>query len=360
MVNPSEYAALLTAASAAIRSTDPEAIIVAAALAPTSETGPQNLADDLFLQELYDAGAAQAFDVAAAKPYGFDTGPADRKVDRGTLNFSRAILLREVMERNGDAQKALWAGNWGWNSLPADWQGSPSLWGQTGEAQQAEWTVDALERARQEWPWMGMMFLENWEVGSDGDDPRQGFSIAGRETAVALQAYLAAIDPATAYPGFHLADENDPAQLYEGGWRFSPDYGADISETGEGEAADRVRFTFWGTDAGLRVRRANFRARLYVTIDGEPANALPRDEHGAALVLTAADPAEDFITIEPVARNLNPGQHTMDVVASRGWEQWALNGFSVGYTPMQSWSIYAFASGSDPVIRARCGLGPTR
>ena len=129
--------------------------------------------------------------------------------------------------------------------------------------------------------------------------------------------------------------------MFQGGWRFSPDYGADISETGEGEQADRVRFTFWGTDAGLRVRRANFRARLYITIDGEPANALPRDENGAALVLTAADPAEDFITIEAVASNLDPGRHTMDVVASRGWDQWALNGFSVGYTPRQSWPVYA-------------------
>ena len=340
-VNANEYAALLAAASTAIRGADSEAIIVAAALAPTSETGPQNLADDLFLQELYDAGVAQAFDVAAAKPYGFDTGPADRKVDRGTLNFSRAILLREVMDRNGDAQKALWAGNWGWNSLPANWRGGPSLWGQTDEGQQAAWTVEALERARREWPWMGVMFLENWEAGGDPDDPRRGFSIAGRETAAALQAYLADIDPAIAYPGFHLAGENDPAQVFQGGWRFSPDYGADISETGEGEEADRVRFTFWGTDAGLRVRRANFRARLYVTIDGEPANALPRDEHGAALVLTAADPAEDFITIEAVTSNLEPGQHTMDVVASRGWDQWALNGFSVGYTPRQSWPVYA-------------------
>ena len=70
---------------------------------------------------------------------------------------------------------------------------------------------------------------------------------------------------------------------------------------------------------------------LYVTVDGQPANALPQDENGAALVLTSPDPAEDYITIEPVARNLAPGRHTMTVTASRGWDQWALNGFSVGY-----------------------------
>ncbi len=332
-VNANEYAALLSAAASAIRRVDSNAVIVAAPLAPTSETGPQNLADDLYLQELYNAGVASSFDVVAGKPYGFDTGPEDRTVDRNTLNFSRAILLREVMERNGDGHKALWAGNWGWSSLPAAWQGSPSLWGQVDEAQQAAWTASALERARREWPWMGMMFLENWEPGGGPGDPRWGFSVASRETARVLQEYQQSIDPSVAYPGFHLAQPGDPSQVYEGGWRFSPDYGADISQSSEGQAADRVTFTFWGTDVGLRVRRANFRARLYVTIDGQPANGLPRDENGAALVLTSPDPAEDYIAIEQVAGNLDAGHHSMVVTASRGWDQWALNGFSAGYMP---------------------------
>ncbi len=338
-VNANEYAALLSAASAAIRSVDSDAVIVAAPLASTVETGPENLADDLYLQELYNAGAAPSFDVASAKPYGFDTSPQDRSVNRQTLNFSRAILLREVMQRNGDAHKALWAGNWGWNSLPAGWQGSPSIWGQVNEAQQAAWTVGALERARREWPWMGMMFLENWEAEGEAGNPLWGFSIAGRETADALQQYQQSIDPAVAYPGFHLAQPADPAQLYQGGWRFSPTYGADISQPEEGQAPDSVTFTFWGTDAGLRVRRADFRARLYITVDGKPANALPKDENGAVLLLTSPDPAEDFIVIEPVANNLDVGQHSMIVTASRGWDQWALNGFSVGYMPYHRYGV---------------------
>ncbi|MEM7331586.1 MAG: O-antigen ligase family protein, partial [Chloroflexota bacterium] len=44
----------------------------------------------------------------------------------------------------------------------------------------------------------------------------------------------------------------------------------------------------------------------------------------------------DEIIIEPVATNLTPGVHTAEIVASRGWDQWALNGFSVGYTPPQN------------------------
>lgn len=327
-VNPNEYAALLSAAATAIRANDPDAVIVAAPLAPTTETGPDNLAETLYLSALYQAGAAASFDVVAAKPYGFDTGPDDREVSIDRLNFSRPILLREMMIANGDGHKAIWAGNWGWNSLPEGWAGKPSLWGQTSESQQADWTIAGLERARQEWPWMGVLFLENWQPGAATDDPRWGFSIAGRPTAAALQAYIATQPPEAAMPGFHFADPNDPSQTFEGAWEFSPEFGADIGQTG-----DRVRFTFWGTDIGIKVRRADFRARFYATVDGRPANALPRDENGAALVLTSADPGEDFMAIEPVAHNLIPGRHVLELEASRGWDQWALNGFSVGYRP---------------------------
>ena len=229
---------------------------------PRQNLGRMNLADDLYLQELYEAGAAQAFDIVAGKSYGFDAPPEDRSVGRDAFNFSRIIILREVMERNGDGHKALWAGNWGWNSLPDDWQGPPSIWGAVDENQQAAWTVNALDRARKEWPWMGFMFLENWTPGNDLQDPRWGFSIAGRPAAEALQANLVGIDPAVAYPGFHLANPDDPAQIYQGGWRFSPAFGADISQPAEEDPPDQVTFTFWGSDVGLRVRRANFRARL--------------------------------------------------------------------------------------------------
>ena len=349
-VNPLDYAAILTAAATAIRSADSEAVIAAAPLAPTSETAV-NLAEPLYLQKLYESGASASFDVVMGKPYGFDTGPDDRQIDQDHLNFSRVILLREVMAYNNDSHKPIWAGNWGWNALPPDWTGNPSLWGQTTATQQAEWTLAGLERARQEWPWLGVMFLENWQPHAPSDDPHWGFSIAERETAQALATVLTESQLpcsvrgsqlsalACAYPGFHLATNSDPAQVYEGEWAFSPEFGADIGA----EMGDRVTFTFWGTDVGLRVRRANFRARLYVTVDGQPANALPRDENGTMLILTAPDPNEDYVTTVPIAHDLEPGIHTVEIEAARGWDQWALNGFSVGYWPPDGWYAWAMA-----------------
>ncbi len=335
-VNPVEYGALLTAVSTQIRANDPDALIIAAPLAPTSETGPMNLSESLFLDSLYESGVRDAFDIIAAKPYGFHTSPDDRTVAENSLNFSRAILLRETMLRHNDGGKAIWSGNWGWNSLPDGWSGAPSIWGATDSATQAKWTIDAFNRAQQEWPWMGIMFLENWEpdvlADAPANDPRWGFSVAGEETAVSIQNHLSTPQTA-AMPGFHLAIPDDPAQAYEGGWRFSPEFGADISETGEGEPADRVTFTFWGTDVGLRVRRANYRARLYVTVDGRSANALPKDENGSTLILTAPDKSEDYVATEWVARDLPLGYHTVEITAERGWDQWALNGFAVAAHP---------------------------
>lgn len=323
--NAVEYAALLSASAQAIRQADADAVIVSAPLAPTSETGQSNFAEPLFLQQMLDAGAEPAFDVVAGKPYGFDTAPDDRRVSVDTLNFSRTILLWETLVANGIEDKAVWAGNWGWNSLPAGWQGQPSIWGQTNEQTQAEQTIAGLQRAQQEWPWMGVMFLENWEPAGAEDDPRWGFSIANRLTAQAITDFHTA--SAGLYPGFHLARPGD-AQQYNGTWRFSPEFGADISQTG-----DEATIHFWGTDIGLRVRRADYRARFYVTIDGQPTNALPNDGMGTNLVLSAPDPAEDYLSTEIVARNLEPGWHTLTISAWRGWDQWALNGFSVGYQP---------------------------
>ncbi len=323
-INPSRYGAMLTAANQAIKTVDPQARIVAAPLAPTAETNQINIADDLYLQALYDNGSAASFDIAAAKPYGFNSTPDDRTVSRDTFNLSRAILLREVMVRNGDEKKPLWAGNWGWNR-------NDSIWGGVSTAQQIDYATASINRAQQEWPWMGHMYLQHWDPA---DPTREGFTLADHPNIDDLSSLSP--DPQIAHSGYHFADPADPAQQYQGDWEFSPQFGADVSQQRAGETADSVTFTFYGTDAGLRVRRANYRARFYVLIDGEPANALPPDEttytadgRGSALVLNTNNPDLDTIETIPVAQNLPLGQHTMTVTAHRGWDQFPLNGFVV-------------------------------
>jgi len=350
--NPAAYAELLRQAAGEIRSADPDARILLGSLAPTVEEGPTNLSEVRFLRGLYAAGAGPYFDILSLQPYGFDTGPDDRRVAEEVLNFSRAVLLREEMVAQGDAGKAVWASHFGWNSLPADWEDAPSVWGQVDEATQAAYTAAAVERARREWPWMGGMCLAHFQPdpdaaalpsGTPNADGHWGFAAVGpdgtpRPVFRALAALASA--PPTNYPGAYTPLSGTAE--WEGQWEFS-DLGADPSQAG----GERVTIPFWGTDFGLRVRRGHYRGYLYVSVDGQAAGELPRDEEGRAyLVLTSPDYEPQVVTI-PVAADLPPGHHTAVVVTERGWDQWPLAGWSVAYHPDDTayrWSLTGLAA----------------
>ncbi len=322
-----EYAALLQAAYTAIHAADPTATVLAAGLAPNTESGPKNYSDLLYLQQLYDLGANQFFDAASGKPYGFYTGPDDRAADPALLNFSRFTLLRQVMERNGDAHKLLWASHFGWNTHP------DSIWGLATPEQQRDYTLAAYARAHAEWPWAGPLALENYQPTLPPDDPHWGFALFNADNQPTLLGENFKLQtsnpqlPITNYqflsPGNYTA--SDPRLTYTGAWQFSP-LGADIPE---GYENARGEFTFQGTDLALTVRRADYRGYLYITIDGQPANRLPRDERGAYLVLTSPDLQPQVNTI-PIATGLPDAVHTIVIQPERGWGQWALVGLSVG------------------------------
>lgn len=325
--SPVGYAALLEAAYDAIHAADPEALVLTAGLAPTIETGPDNLNDVLYLRALYENGATPFFDGVAGKPYGFDAGPDDRRAHLNRLNFSRFILLREEMARHGDRSKPLWASAFGWNALPPGWDGRPSQWGQTTSEQQAEWTLSAYRRALVEWPWAGALILDTWQPGGTPDDPRQGFALRGPDgalspTAEAIREQAELFNTAL-WPGVYPA--TTPLAAYSGEWEFS-ELGADIAEEGESV----VDVPFVGDTLAVVVRRDHYRAYLYVTVDGQPPRILPEDERGAYLVLTSPDYKPRIETL-PIATGLEAGRrHVAHIEAERGWDQWALAGFAVG------------------------------
>ncbi|MBN1888518.1 MAG: O-antigen ligase family protein [Thermoflexales bacterium] len=341
-VEPVAYAEMLRQAGDAIRANDPGAVIVLAGLAPTTEQSSTNMADWLFLRRLYEIGAKDYFDIAAGKPYGFYTGPDDRRVDPAVLNFSHILLMREEMEKHGDESKPLWATQWGWYAVPEDWPNAPegwggasSAWGQVSQEQQAEYTAAAIRRAASEWPWMGVLLVENLQPGTDRlDEPRWGFAAAWQDGTPrplyhALVASAAELSPPGVgyYPAAVRAGgsyTSNPTATFEGQWRFG-ELGADWQD----ESGARVSLDFRGTGLALRVRRAADRAHLYVTVDGQPANALPRDDVGAFLQLIPPDFSTADIATVAVARGLQPALHHAEITTERGWNQWALVGWSV-------------------------------
>lgn len=326
---PAHYAATLQAAYEAIHSADTGATVIAAALAPTTERGPQNISDVLYLRDLYALGASDYMDAAAAKPYGFNTSPHDRTVDEGTLNFSRLILLREEMVKHGDGRKALWASHWGWNSLPADWQGAPSIWGSITAEAQVQHTIAALERAEREWPWLGGMILQHWQPAASPDHPLWGFALIQPDgTPTPLWTALTQ-RPLPSHAENALFAATNPYTRYSGVWTFS-EFGADIGWINDSQ----FEFDFNGRDVALLLREDDYVAYLYPTIDDQPANALPVDAAGNSYVILTSHSLQPELNLVTIASNLPEAPHhlrviTDDLVPDEAQDRWAIVGYAV-------------------------------
>jgi hypothetical protein len=320
--SPTEYTALLAASYPRLKTLDPSATVLAASLAPTVETGPDNVSDLIYLQALYDLDADHYFDAAAGKPYGFASGPDVRTADAQILNVARFAELRAVMARNGDADAQLWGGNFGWNVLPA------SPWGTVDPATQVDFSEGLYRRAEQEWAWSGPIALEAYQplgvTAPPASDPHWGFALADPSGALTALGRDLARGTRALQPGRYGVEH--PAMAYTGGWQFSA-LGGDIPEVYETAV---ITATFEGSELTLRVRRGDYRAHLYITVDGQPANALPADATSAYLNLTSPTLETEVVDV-PVAHGLEPdAMHVAVIRPQRGWDQWAIVGFAVG------------------------------
>jgi hypothetical protein len=157
-VNPEAYTDLLCRAYRAIRAADPTAVVISGALAPTIDLSGTNLNDHIFLQRMYAMGAGECFDILGAQGYGLFSGPTDRRMRITQLNFAHMLWLRDQMIANGDAAKPIWIGEMAWNPVPD----APDIadrmrFGQVTEEQGARYAVEAYERARTEWPFVGVI-----------------------------------------------------------------------------------------------------------------------------------------------------------------------------------------------------------
>ncbi|MGB5933392.1 MAG: O-antigen ligase family protein [Anaerolineae bacterium] len=306
-VQPIGYVHLLQGAYGAIKEADPDAFVLSAGLAPNVEQGGRNMSDLLFLQEMYEAGAKGYFDILAIKPYGFWSGPEDRSLRPEVTNFSRAVLLRQVMLRNGD-NKAVWAVEFGWNSLPLDWAGSPPPWGSDTEEVQARRTVEAIERALDEWPWLGVLALEHLQPYAPSDDPVDGFALldegfSPRLTYQAVARWGEGGVPA--HPGRYPADSW--AARYEGEWR------RDALSIIEGPGSLELSFVGTGLDLLLT---DPFDAHQ-VTIDGREVEFISRKR--GVMELPWGEKGTDYFRMVSyqevtLARGLSDGVHTLRLV----------------------------------------------
>ncbi len=158
-IDPEAYVALLKAGAEAARAADPNVKIIMGALASTINLQPadpppgNSLNDLLFLQRMYDAGAAPYFDIVAMQGYGLYSGPTDDRLHPRVINISRHKFVRDLMVKNGDAAKPIWIAEMNWNAAPGD---VDPRYGRVTLEQQARYLPLAYGRVVNDWPWIGV------------------------------------------------------------------------------------------------------------------------------------------------------------------------------------------------------------
>ncbi len=281
-ISAEKYTELLKIGYTRVKVADSKAIVVMGALASTIEldrqrrysngipTSPGGLSDVLFLQQLYNAGAAPYFDVLAMQGYGLWSGPTDRRMQPRVLNFSRPLYVRDVMVRNGDAHKAIWLSELGWNAVPPE-SGLPPVYGQVTLTQQARYTAMAYQRMQQEWPWLGVGFYWFFKQADDREKNSNSqyyfrlvepdFTLLPVYEALKVQAH----QPPIMAQGWH--QPNHWAIDYHGQWqrveRETAPLGAVMQSS---QVGDSVAFTFIGRRLEL-AGKFEENGRLAVQID---------------------------------------------------------------------------------------------
>jgi hypothetical protein len=156
--NPQEYTELLRLAYLRAREADPNVYVLSAPLALTTEQSDRAMAETVFLEGMYRHGARLYFDILSANAFGFGWPPED-PANADKLNFARVLAQRDVMVRNGDANKAMWFNEFGWNASPDGFPPEWYVWQRVSEPNQAQYAVRAIQLARGDWNWVGALNL---------------------------------------------------------------------------------------------------------------------------------------------------------------------------------------------------------
>ncbi|MGB9593693.1 MAG: hypothetical protein ACPL7R_06120, partial [Anaerolineae bacterium] len=217
--------------------------------------------------------------------------------------------IREIMVRNGDANKPIWATEVGWNAVPPDFP-KPAIYGRVTPEQQARYAVEAYRRAQAEWPWMGVMNYWFFRRATDTETGEVFYYFRMVEPDFTpLPVYDAmrqlTAEPPKVYAGWH--QEDHWALAYSGRWVDVPDARATLDSYRRSEGDGQVRFRFVGTGLDLVVVKGPDAGAIRVFVDGREVavvNLHAETDMPAAIV--------------PVAHNLRSGEHEAAIYATNG------------------------------------------
>ena len=321
-VSPQQYVELLRIAYQRAKQADPNVVVLSAPLAMTVEnfSDRRNLSDLVFLEEMYQAGAKDYFDILSANAFGMEDPPnAPASPDR--LNFQRVTLQRAIMEKYGDQNKAVWFNEYGWNASPPDFPKDELIWQRVDERQQAEYTLEGIRLARAQWPWAGVFNI--WYFRQVGDKPpdRSDYyfrlvdvDFTPRPVYTRLKEVTASLKTADA--GFY--QESSAPVVASPGWDMvlAPEASGGAYLTSDHPGA-RLTFQFDGGSLQLVTARGPGMGRCLVTLDGQPVPALAHDSKGRSYVELYRG-EDEWQARETIASRLGNGSHNLQLSVAEG------------------------------------------
>jgi polysaccharide biosynthesis protein PslG len=193
-VNVAQYADLLKQGYSAVKFADPNAIVLFGALTPVGLNDPERAIDDVkYLEQMYafQGGVLKDyFDVLGAHPGSnanspdqlFPENPGSGRCpplyanqegtcwkNHASFYFRRIEQQYAVMQGNGDGHKQMWLTEFGWSTYNT---AEGYEYGQLIDEQtQANYLVRAFEKGRNDYPWMGVMFVWNLNFATLGLPP---------------------------------------------------------------------------------------------------------------------------------------------------------------------------------------------
>ena len=184
-VDAKAYVEMLRVVYPAIKTANPNALVLVGALAPTLEPAgsPNGLNDLIYLEQMYEeikrleirdsisnlqSPIPRPYDAWAIHTYG-RTAPPDEAPAPDRLNFRRAELLREVMLKQGDTAVPVFITESGWND-DTRW-----AFGVT-PAQRIEYTLQAWDYTKTNWDWVQCVAVWVFKLPAPAHGYRDNFT----------------------------------------------------------------------------------------------------------------------------------------------------------------------------------------
>lgn len=309
VANPVEYTQqMLCPTYEALKAVDTDLVIVSGAIAPTISLSGRDYQDLVYLQNMYYAGAADCFDVLAAQGYGLNSGPWDRRYRATYVSIARHQMYRDIMVRNGDAEKSIWLSEVSWNAvadaaLPPEAISGYGAFGIATRDQAARYTPLAYQRAREEWPWIGQMGYWFFTRASDAERAQALFYFRMVEPDYSpekpdftplpvynsMQAYITeARENPVLYRGVHQAES----------WEINAPEAEMIADENAifGTARQGRSFTFTSSGTATHVRLQGEEVRI--SVDGGQIETYQADTFQEITLTRSVSPRAHLISIE--------------------------------------------------------------